>query len=57
MMKLIFVCSLYTGDIEQNKLRARRYCRFAYEKKCAICTSYSQHRFLDEKIRMKEEKE
>lgn len=29
MMKLIFICSPYAGDIEGNKIKARRYCRFA----------------------------
>ena len=51
MMKLIFVCSPYAGDIEQNTLRARRYCRFAYEKGNV---PYAPHihntQFLDEKI-------
>ena len=28
-MKLIFICSPFKGDTENNVLKARRYCRFA----------------------------
>lgn len=28
---LVYVCSPYAGDIENNVYNARRYCRFAYE--------------------------
>ena len=28
-MRLIFVCSPFAGDTENNVLNARRYCRFA----------------------------
>lgn len=30
---MVYVCSPYAGDIENNTARARRYCRFAKEKK------------------------
>ena len=31
-MKLIFVCSPLAGDMEANKAKARRYCRFVMEQ-------------------------
>lgn len=29
---LVYICSPYAGDIENNVLNARKYCRFAYER-------------------------
>ena len=29
---LVYVCSPYSGDVEGNKERARRFCRFAVER-------------------------
>ena len=31
-MKLIFVCSPFAGDMEANKSKARKYCRFVMEQ-------------------------
>jgi len=30
--KMIYVCSPYSGDIEQNVENARRYCRYVVDK-------------------------
>ena len=30
-LPLVYICSPYSGDIENNIRNARRYCRFAYE--------------------------
>lgn len=32
MKKLVYVCSAYSGDVERNIQRARKYCRFAVEQ-------------------------
>ena len=31
---VVFICSPYAGEIQKNKRRARKYCRFAVKKKC-----------------------
>jgi hypothetical protein len=31
-MKLIYVCSPYSGDVEKNVENARKYCRFVVDK-------------------------
>ena len=31
-MPLVYICSPYSGDVEKNCERTRRFCRFAYEK-------------------------
>ena len=31
---LVYVCSPFSGDVEQNTEKARRYCRFAVESGC-----------------------
>jgi hypothetical protein len=30
--EMVYICSLYRGDIETNTINARRYCRYAYEQ-------------------------
>lgn len=56
-MKLIFICSPFSGEIETNTLRASRYCRFAYIKGNV---PYAPHlhnpQFLDENIPEEREK-
>ncbi len=48
-MKLIFICSPYSGDIERNTLRARAYCRFAYSKGTVPFAPHLHNtQFLDE---------
>lgn len=32
MKKLVYICSAYSGDVEKNIRRARKYCRFAVEQ-------------------------
>ena len=50
-MKLVFICSPYRGDIDGNKTRAQRYCRFAYTKGAVpIAPHLHNTRFLDENI-------
>ena len=31
---VVFICSPYAGEIQKNKRRARKYCRFAVKQKC-----------------------
>ena len=31
---IVYICSPYAGDIEANIENARRYCRFATDKRC-----------------------
>lgn len=31
---LVYICSPYSGDIEGNQIKARRYCRYAVSKNC-----------------------
>lgn len=31
---LVYICSPYTGDVEENTRRARDYCRFAVHQLC-----------------------
>lgn len=31
---VVYVCSPYAGDVENNTLKAREYCRFAVEQNC-----------------------
>ncbi len=33
-MPVVYICSPYSGDVERNVERARRFCRFAVEKGC-----------------------
>ncbi len=50
-MKLVFICSPYRGDIEGNKTRAQRYCRFAYTQSAVpIAPHLHNTQFLDESI-------
>ena len=50
-MKLVFICSPYRGDIDGNKTRAQRYCRFAYTQGAApIAPHLHNTQFLDEDI-------
>lgn len=32
-LPMVYICSPYSGDTEQNTLRARKYSRFAYERR------------------------
>lgn len=31
---VVYVCSPYAGDVENNTIKAREYCRFAVEQNC-----------------------
>ena len=33
-MKLVYICSPYRGNIQENTAAAQKYCRDAYEKNC-----------------------
>ena len=51
-MKMIFICSPFSGDIETNALRASRYCRFAYINGYVPFAPHLHNpHFLDENIR------
>ena len=47
---LVFVCSPYRGNIEENERQAKGYCRFVYENQCI---PFAPHllftRFLDDR--------
>lgn len=50
-MKLVFICSPYSGDIDHNTLRAKAYCRFAYSKGVVPFAPHLHNtQFLDESI-------
>ena len=40
MMKSVFICSPYAGDIEQNTKNAKRYTRLAIQKNCIPFTPH-----------------
>lgn len=31
---LVYICSPYSGDVERNVIKARKFCRFALEENC-----------------------
>jgi hypothetical protein len=50
-VKLIFICSPFSGDIERNTAKAANYCRFAYSKNVVPFAPHLHNlRFLDESI-------
>lgn len=51
LVRLVLICSPYSGDIEGNKARAQRYCRFAYTQGAVpIAPHLHNPQFLDENI-------
>jgi|GEM_PF-6193841 len=50
-MKLVYICSPYRGNIQENTAAAQRYCRDAYEKNCIpVAPHLYLPQFLDDDI-------
>ena len=46
---MVYICSPYAGDVEASVAKARRYCRFAVEKRCIpIATHLFFPQFLND---------
>ena len=42
-MPKVFICSPFSGDVEENRKKALKYCRFAVHK---LCVPYASHLFF-----------
>ena len=50
-MKLVYICSPYRGNIQENTAAAQQYCRDAYEKNCIpVAPHLYLPQFLDDDI-------
>ena len=50
-MKIVYICSPYAGNVEENTERARRHCRFAYDEGMMPIASHLLYpQFLDDSI-------
>ena len=50
-MKLVFICSPYRGDVEDNLEKAKRYCYFAHTQGTApIAPHLHNPQFLDDTL-------
>ena len=49
---LVFICSPYAGNVEENVKNAKRYCRFAVDKKVIpVAPHLFFPQFMDDRIR------
>lgn len=48
---LVYICSPYSGDVDDNTAKTREYCRFAVRQNCIPLASHLHYpQFLDDSV-------